>query len=74
MKYRELAWNISEEELVRTLESLEMKQIKQIAKEGGMPIRTTKKEKAIESIVKIIMSRRTRGDVFKETRNKKIED
>ena len=65
IKYKDIAWNISEEEMRKELETIELKHIKKIAKEAGYTERSTSKKKAIDTLVRIIMSRRTRGDVFK---------
>lgn len=66
IKYKDIAWNISEEEIRKELEAIELKYIKKIAKEAGYTERSTSKKKAIDTLVRIIMSRRTRGDVFKK--------
>jgi hypothetical protein len=65
IKYKDIAWNISEEEIRKELETIDLKYIKKIAKEAGYTERSTSKKKAIDTLVKIIMNRRTRGDVFK---------
>ena len=65
IKYKDIAWDISEEEMRKELETIELKHIKKIAKEAGYTERSTSKKKAIDTLVRIIMSRRTRGDVFK---------
>ena len=65
IKYMDIAWGISEEEMRRELETIELKYIKKIAKEAGYTERSSSKKKAIDTLVKIIMNRRTRGDVFK---------
>ena len=65
IKYKDIAWGISEEEMRRELETIELKYIKKIAKEAGYTERSSSKKKAIDTLVKIIMNRRTRGDVFK---------
>ena len=65
IKYKDIAWGISEEEMRRELETIDLKYIKKIAKEAGYTERSTSKKKAIDTLVKIIMNRRTRGDVFK---------
>lgn len=65
IKYKDIAWGISEEEIRKELETIDLKYIKKIAKEAGYTERSTSKKKAIDTLVKIIMNRRTRGDVFK---------
>ena len=65
IKYKDIAWGISEEEMRKELETIELKHIKKIAKEAGYTERSTSKKKAIDTLVRIIMSRRSRGDVFK---------
>ena len=65
IKYKDIAWDVSEEEMRKELETIELKHIKKIAKEAGYTERSTSKKKAIDTLVRIIMSRRTRGDVFK---------
>ena len=65
IKYKDIAWNIGEEEIRKELETIDLKYIKKIAKEAGYTERSTNKKKAIDTLVKIIMNRRTRGDVFK---------
>lgn len=65
IKYKDIAWGISEEEMRKELETIDLKYIKKIAKEAGYTERSTSKKKAIDTLVKIIMNRRTRGDVFK---------
>ena len=65
IKYKDIAWGISEEEMRKELETIELKHIKKIAKEAGYAERSTSKKKAIDTLVRIIMSRRSRGDVFK---------
>ena len=65
IKYKDIAWGISEEEMRKELETIELKHIKKIAKEAGYTERSTSKKKAIDTLVRIIMNRRTRGDVFK---------
>ena len=65
IKYKDIAWGISEVEIRSELETIELKHIKKIAKEAGYTERSTSKKKAIDTLVKIIMNRRTRGDVFK---------
>ena len=65
IKYKDIAWGISEEEMRKELETIELKYIKKIAKEAGYTERSSSKKKAIDTLVKIIMNRRTRGDVFK---------
>ena len=65
IKYKDIAWGISEEEMRRELETIDLKYIKKIAKEAGYTERSSSKKKAIDTLVKIIMNRRTRGDVFK---------
>lgn len=66
IKYKDIAWGISEEEMRKELETIELKHIKKIAKEAGYVERSSSKKKAIDTLVKIIMTRRTRGDVFKK--------
>lgn len=66
IKYKDIAWGISEEEMRKELETIELKHIKKIAKEAGYTERSTSKKKAIDTLVRIVMSRRTRGDVFKK--------
>ena len=66
IKYKDIAWNLSEEEIRKELETIELKHIKKIAKEAGYTERSTSKKKAIDTLIEIIMSRRTRGDVFKK--------
>lgn len=65
IKYKDIAWNISEEEIRKELETIDLKYIKKIAKEAGYTERSTSKKKAIDTLVGIIMNRRSRGDVFK---------
>lgn len=65
IKYKDLAWNISEEDIRAELETIELKHIKKIAKEAGYTERSSSKKTAINNLVEVIMSRRTRGDVFK---------
>ena len=65
IKYKDIAWGITEEEIRKELETIDLKYIKKIAKEAGYTERSTSKKKAIDTLVKIIMNRRTRGDVFK---------
>ena len=65
IKYKDIAWGISEEEMRKELETIELKHIKKIAKEAGYTERSTSKKKAIDTLVRIIMSRRSGGDVFK---------
>lgn len=65
IKYKDIAWGISEEEIRKELETIDLKYIKKIAKEAGYTERSTSKKKAIDTLVRIIMTRRTRGDVFK---------
>lgn len=65
IKYKDIAWGINEEEIRKELETIDLKYIKKIAKEAGYTERSTSKKKAIDTLVKIIMNRRTRGDVFK---------
>ena len=65
VKYKDIAWNVSAEEIKSMLEPVELKHIKKIAKEAGYTERSTSKKKAIDNLVEIIMSRRTRGEVFK---------
>ena len=65
IKYKDIAWGINEEEMRKELETIELKHIKKIAKEAGYTERSTSKKKAIDTLVRIIMSRRSRGDVFK---------
>ena len=65
IKYKDIAWGISEEEMRKELETIELKYIKKIAKEAGYTERSSSKKKAIDTLVRIIMNRRTRGDVFK---------
>ena len=66
IKYKDIAWNLSVEEIKKELETIELKYIKKIAKEAGYTERSTSKKKAIDTLIEIIMSRRTRGDVFKK--------
>jgi hypothetical protein len=65
VKYNELAWNISEEDIRIKLNAIELKHIKKIAKEAGYTERSSSKKTAINNLIDIIMSRRTKGDVFK---------
>ena len=65
IKYKDIAWNISAEEIRKELETIDLKYIKKIAKEAGYTERSTSKKKAIDTLIEIIMNRRTRGDVFK---------
>ena len=66
IKYKDIAWNISAEEIRRELETIDLKYIKKIAKEAGYVERSTSKKKAIDTLIELIMNRRTRGDVFKK--------